>query len=193
MEGLQNILLWPFRKLKNRLSPEKNKVYFRFELTPEEIDSLGAGMSDYHRGRVFEEYIANLYRLQGNKAWTTGELREQGLLPPSIQKRGGSGEQGVDVVLLAPQGEKIAIQCKLYKGKVDNKAIQEIVAALPLYEAQFGVVITNNYFTGPAQDLAASNGVLLIDREGLQQLIKNTRKKLIKRQESKEKKQNKSA
>jgi Restriction endonuclease len=44
---------------------------------------------------------------------------------------------------------------------------------MPLYEGDQAVVITNQYFTKPAIELAAANNVLLIDRDRLQQLIKN--------------------
>lgn len=151
-----------------------------------DIDQI-QGSSDYDRGRQFEEIVAEAYCRLGYEAKTTGQLRSEGLLPESIQKRGGSGEQGVDVLVRIPlprghfsgQKEKImAVQCKLYKGKVDNKAVQEIVAALPLYGADFGVVITNNYFTQPAKELAEANGVELVNRIKLQKLLEKSYQKI---------------
>jgi restriction system protein len=73
--------------------------------------------------------------------------------------------------------ERIIIQCKHYGKKVDNGAVQEIHSAKALYQGQLAVVITNNYFTKPAQELAAANGVRLIDREGLAQLIQKATQK----------------
>ena len=74
-------------------------------------------------------------------------------------------------------GAIMAVQCKLYKNKVDNKAVQEIVAALPLYGADFGIVVTNNFFTQPARELAKANDVKLVNRKGLQDLLANSYKK----------------
>ena len=157
--------------------PEEVKYFM------EEVDNI-QGDSDYERGRIFEELVAEAYNRLGYYAETTGTMREKGTLPASIQKRGGSGEQGVDVMVKIPAhlagnstGAIMAVQCKLYKSKVDNKAVQEIVAALPLYGADLGVVVTNNYFTRPAQELAEVNNIQLVDRDGLQKLLVNSYKK----------------
>ena len=74
----------------------------------------------------------------------------------------------------------LAIQCKHYSKKVDNGAIQEINTALSMYRAHHGVVITNNYFTKPAQELAEANGVTLINRDRLVDLIAKATDKFYK-------------
>lgn len=148
------------------------------DLTLDQIDDFGDKKSkDYvvQKGRMFEDYIANLYRTAGYNAKTTTELRAEGKLPPSIQKRGGSGEQGVDVLVEIPlkngSTKLLAIQCKHYSNKVENAAVQEIATALAMYKADQGCVITNNYFTKPAIDLALVNNVILVDRDGLKKMI----------------------
>lgn len=142
--------------------------------TIEEIDAFGKG-DTYEKGRQFEEFIAQMYRTLGYNAKTTTQLRQEGKLPTSIQARGGSGEQGVDVIysVFDQNGEekKVIIQCKHYSNKVDNGAIQEIVTALAMYNAHHAVVITNNLFTKPARELADVNGVTLIDRHRLPKVI----------------------
>jgi len=148
-----------------------SKSVYNINKTLEEIDQLGNG-DTYEKGRLFEEYVANLYRKFGYKAWTTTEMRKAGKLPGDIQKRGGSGEQGVDVLVFDHESKQnVIIQCKHYSNKVSNSAIQEIVAAKPLYKAQKAIVITNQTFTEPAKELAKSNNVQLIDRQALADLI----------------------
>lgn len=51
--------------------------------------------------------------------------------------------------------------------KVGIKAVQEIVSAKNFYNAHRCMVITNNYFTDSAINLAKSNNVKLIDRDKL--------------------------
>ena len=45
-----------------------------------------------------------------------------------------ANDQGADVIVTGPQGQRIAIQVKHYKRKVGNKAVQEIVASKALYD-----------------------------------------------------------
>lgn len=145
------------------------------------IDKFGNG-DTYEKGRQFEEYVAQIYRVMGYNAKTTTQLRLEGKLPPEVQSKGGSGDQGVDVVVpvynqQSGQEERIIIQCKHYSQKVENKAVQEIYSAKNMYNGHLAVVITNNYFTQQAKDLAAANGVKLINRDELAQLIQNAVKK----------------
>jgi restriction system protein len=72
-----------------------------------------------------------------------------------------SRDQGVDVVG-EKDGIRVVIQCKLYKRPVGNKAVQEIVAARAYEKANYGIVVTNNRYTQDAEDLAATNKVLLL-------------------------------
>ena len=82
-----------------------------------------------------------------------------------------SGDQGADLVVVK-FGEKTVIQAKCYSGKVGNYAIQEIFAAMNLYKAHKGMVVTNNYFTPAAFELADANNIELIDRDSLEELIR---------------------
>jgi len=179
-------VVWPFLFIKEKILFGIKKIWFKFRKIPScpinkslsEIDNFGNG-DTYEKGRIFEEYIAQMYRVIGYDAKTTTQLRKEGKLPPSIQARGGSGEQGVDViynVLTEQGGKKVIIQCKHYSQKVSNQAIQEIVGAMKLYQGDHAVVITNNYFTKPAIELALANGVTLIDRDRLKEVISKATK-----------------
>jgi restriction system protein len=81
-----------------------------------------------------------------------------------------SGDQGADLILSRDRG-RIAVQVKRYSSKVSNKAVQEVVASKALYKCTEGLVVTNNYFTNSAIELAKANGIGLIDRDELKRII----------------------
>ena len=105
---------------------------------------------DCLNGHEFESVVVDIFRHYGFQATKTK----------------GSGDQGADVIL-TKNGSRVAVQCKCYSGKVSNKAIQEVVGSLKIYNCETGVVVTNSYFTKSAAVLAASNGIFLMNRDEL--------------------------
>ena len=80
-----------------------------------------------------------------------------------------SRDQGVDVV--AEKGSvRVVLQCKLYARPVGNKSVQEIAAARVHEQANYGVVVTNNRYTPAAEQLASTNGILLLHYRDLHNL-----------------------
>lgn len=77
-----------------------------------------------------------------------------------------TGDQGIDIIAEKDK-VKIAVQTKCYSNKVGNHAIMEAVAGMKHYSASKCMVITNNYFTKKAIELANSNSVILWDRDAL--------------------------
>ena len=110
---------------------------------------------DNMKGEEFELFIAEYFKKHGYKAVVT-----------TI-----SGDYGVDVII---ENEliKIGIQAKRYTDKVTNSAIQEVVAGIKHYNLDKGMVITNNYFTRAAIELAKDNNITLWDRKTLMEKIK---------------------
>ncbi len=94
--------------------------------------------------------------------WTAELLGHFGFT--NIEVTRGSGDQGVDV-LAHKDGIKYAIQCKCYSSNLGNKSIQEVHSGKSIYHCQVGAVITNQYFTTGAKELAEATGVLLWDRD----------------------------
>lgn len=93
-----------------------------------------------------------------------------------VEKTPKSRDYGADLVITTKY-EKIVIQCKLYfNHNVGNSAVQEINTAKNYYDATIGLVITNSFFTKPAKTLAESNGVKLIDRDGLIEFLSSNKK-----------------
>lgn len=109
--------------------------------------------TDKMTGNEFEDFLQSLFLLLGYK----------------VNKTKLSGDFGADLIL--EKDEKIIVQAKRYNKKVSLSAIQEITAAKKHYSINNAWVITNNYFTKPANDLAVENNIRLIDREELAKLI----------------------
>lgn len=109
---------------------------------------------DQLNGYEFEDFLKNLFSKMGYQ----------------VEQTKLSGDQGADLVVVK-FGEKTVIQAKRYGAKVGNYAVQEIMAAISLYKAQKGMVVTNSYFTPAAVELANANNIELIDRDALEELI----------------------
>ncbi|HEY8347478.1 MAG TPA: restriction endonuclease [Symbiobacteriaceae bacterium] len=110
---------------------------------------------DVMTGSEFEQFLGKLFSAMGYETVITK----------------ATGDQGADLVL-TKFGETTVVQAKRYSQPVGNKAVQEIVAAKALYNAQHAIVVTNSTFTPAALDLAASNKVELWDRHRLAELIR---------------------
>jgi len=110
---------------------------------------------DLMDGTEFENFISLLFSKMGYKSEVTKH----------------SGDQGIDVIA-EKRNYKIGIQTKCYSNSVGNSAIQEVVAGKSYYSCDKVIVITNNYFTNAAADLALANNVLLWDRNILVEKIK---------------------
>lgn len=109
---------------------------------------------DEMSGKEFEDYLI-------------GWFSSKGL---SVDKTKMTGDQGIDI-LLSNAYEKIGIQCKRWKSKVGNSAIQEAYAGAEYYKCDKAVVITNNYFTKEAISLSTQIGVELWDRDVLERKL----------------------
>ncbi|MFZ2497529.1 MAG: restriction endonuclease [Methanosarcina sp.] len=89
----------------------------------------------------------------------------------SVEQTPLSCDQGADLILTSKKGTRTAVQVKRYSSKVSNKAVQEVVAAKGFHKCTEGIVVTNNYFTNPARQLAEANNIDLMDRNELMQMI----------------------
>lgn len=97
----------------------------------------------------FEHYVADRLRRQG---YTDVRLTEH-------------YDLGIDVI--AKKGGVVwGVQVKHYNSKqVGVDAVRQAVTALKRYKCDRAMVVTNNFFTEPAQILANSNSCVLVDRK----------------------------
>lgn len=113
------------------------------------------GDMDLMEGHEFEYYCADL-------------LRRAGFLEVEVTR--GSGDYGIDI-LAERDGVTYAIQCKRYDGPVGVKAVQEAYAGRDYYDRMVGAVMTNQYFTRPAVEVAQKLKILLWDRGYLDSML----------------------
>lgn len=110
---------------------------------------------DEMEGHDFEYYCADL-------------LKEKGFL--EVQVTNGSRDYGVDI-LAEKDGVTYAIQCKCYSTPVGVTAVQEAYAGRDYYDRMVGVVLTNQYFTAPAVEVAKKLKIMLWDRGYLEGMM----------------------
>ena len=82
----------------------------------------------------------------------------------------GSGDYGIDI-LAQKDGVTYGIQCKCYATPVGVKAVQEAYAGRDYYDCMVGVVLTNQYFTTPAVEVAKKLKIMLWDRGYLESMM----------------------
>jgi len=99
-----------------------------------------------NEGIEFELYVKDILERNGIYAKTTP----------------ASGDYGADLVF-SYSGYTFCVQCKNYQSSVGIKAVQEVLGSLSYYHGDYGIVVTNSFFTQAAIRQAASAGVLLID------------------------------
>lgn len=109
----------------------------------------------------FEEYIADLL---------------EGLGYQRVNIRGGSGDQGVDI-LAEKAGERVAIQCKRYKGMVGPHEVRDLMGAMGSADAQRGLLITTGVFSIQAERMLGEAQIEMIDGNKLIEVIAEARTK----------------
>lgn len=112
---------------------------------------------DLMEGHEFEYYCAEL-------------LRQAGFVDVEVTR--GSGDYGVDI-LAEREGVTYAVQCKRYDGPVGVKAVQEAYAGRDFYDRMVGAVMTDQYFTRPAVEVARKLKILLWDRGYLESMAED--------------------
>ncbi|MBR4084962.1 MAG: restriction endonuclease [Lachnospiraceae bacterium] len=113
------------------------------------------GDIDLMEGHDFEYFCADL-------------LCKKGFQEVEVTK--GSGDYGIDI-LAQKDGVTYGIQCKCYTTPVGVKAVQEAYAGRDYYDCMVGVVLTNQYFTTPAVEVAKKLKIMLWDRGYLESMM----------------------
>jgi restriction system protein len=118
-----------------------------------------------HDARMREEHVPSMSPLEYEQ-FAARLLERAGW---KVSHCGRAGDQGCDVVAEL-RGFKAVVQCKLYRVRVGNNAVQQIAGARRHYNAQIMVVVAPSGFTRSAEQLAASNGVNLMHHSQLHAL-----------------------
>lgn len=99
-------------------------------------------------GEEFEKYLATIFVLLGYK----------------VELTNNSGDYGADLILTKDKDITV-VQAKRYDNTVGISAIQEVIGSKKYYKASKCMVVTNNYFTSNAKELALYNNVELWNRD----------------------------
>jgi len=129
-------------------------IFYRSYVKNKKLKLSGISEIDKMDGFQFEYYLSLVFKGLGYKSKVTKSR----------------GDFGADLVL-TKDSQKVVVQAKRYSKKVGIKAIQEINTSRNYYGAEHAWVVSNNYFTKPAQVLAEKNQVHLVDREELMKMI----------------------
>ncbi|NAZ83023.1 restriction endonuclease [Kineococcus sp. R8] len=106
-------------------------------------------------GPAFEQLVARLLRRDGWREVTVS---------------GGAGDLGADVTARHPgDGSLLVVQCKRYAGRaVSSPDLQRFLGTVfHHHRADHAVYVTTSWYSRPALALAASSGVLTLDRRAL--------------------------
>jgi restriction system protein len=114
---------------------------------------------------VFREFSDDMAPTEF-ESFCAEELRRAGW---SARVTRHSHDQGVDVVA-EKRDVRVVLQCKLYTRPVGNKSVQEAAAAKAHEQANYGIVVSNARYTSAAEQLASTNGILLLHYSDLANL-----------------------
>ncbi len=106
-------------------------------------------------GKAFENYLAVQFRRLGYRVSLTED----------------TNDYGADLIL-KKRGKTIVVQAKRYDRNIGISAVQEAVGSVAYYEADGAMVVTNQYFTKNAKNLARQNEVDLWGREEIRKKFK---------------------
>ena len=113
---------------------------------------------DNMEGHEFEHFCADLLKRRGFK---------------EVRVTKGSGDFGIDI-LAERDGISYGIQCKNYTTPIGVKAVQEVYAGRDYYDCMVGVVMSNQYFTGPAVEAAKKLKIVLWDRGYIEEMLEES-------------------
>lgn len=143
----------------NKFTKQAQKMYKQHQKYQKQrhqnYNNITLAQVDRMTGEEFEYFLASLFTRMGYK----------------VQNTPLSGDYGADLILQG-QGGVTVVQAKRYKSNVGVSAVQEIVSARPMYNAQRAMVVSNAEFTQQAQTLARANGVLLVGRTMLADMVR---------------------
>ena len=141
----------------SKIDVNKIKIKTTYQVRQEYKNEYSIFDVDRLNGNEFEKFVGQLLEICGFS---------------NVIITGKAGDQGGDIIA-TKDDTKYVIQAKRYavNRRVNNKAVQEVVAALPIYNGNMGIVITNSYFQPSAMELANAHNVELWDRNKVSEML----------------------
>lgn len=110
-------------------------------------------VADALSGSQFEHWVARLMRASGCHG---------------VRVSGGAGDKGADVTGYAADGRRLVVQCKRYSNKVGSPDVQRFAGtAHQIHGADVALLVTTNYLTAQAADVARQCRIHVVDRDAL--------------------------
>jgi restriction system protein len=107
----------------------------------------------------FEKLVAHIYQKLGYTS----------------TRRGGANPDGGIDLIIAKDGQQIAVQCKQWKAwSVGVKPVREFLGALTDAGIQKGIFITLRGYTADAKHLAEKHDIEIVNEVGLTQMLEST-------------------
>jgi hypothetical protein len=104
--------------------------------------------SSQQKGEIYEKHVIKI--LEENYGYILEE------------HTGGSGDGGVDLIMIDIQEKRVAIQCKFSSKKlIGSRVVGEIHKGKDLKKADYGMICSNRAFTSQCQDEAFELGIKL--------------------------------
>jgi restriction system protein len=93
----------------------------------------------------------------------------------TVTRMGGANPDGGIDLIIAKDGERIAVQCKQWKTwNVGVKAVREFLGALTHAGIRKGIFVTLCGYTGDAKQLAEQHGIEMVNETALADLLEKT-------------------
>jgi restriction system protein len=105
--------------------------------------------------KEFEEFVAILFRNKGYR----------------VMMRGRSGDRGVDLELMKPDGKRAIVQCKRYRRKIGPEIARELYGTLLHEKAAHAFLVTTAGISDATRTWARGKSMTLIDGPTLQGII----------------------
>lgn len=94
------------------------------------------------------------------EAWVQQLFRSRGYF---TQNTPDSGDHGVDLWVVSPQGERAIVQCKRYRGAVGEAAVRDLYGVMQHEAAPRGFLVTTGSISAAAGRWAQGKPIELID------------------------------
>lgn len=161
--GLIALVLFALRKRGQNViaaSSKRDRSHYEADLGRWKAycqDHCGIDQIDGMTGPGFEHRLATMFASMGYTVGTTS----------------AGNDFGADLVLTF-NGVRTVVQAKRWNSLVGVSAVQEVHASRSYYGATHAMVVTNNWYTKQARQLAGKANVDLWDRDRLIQVLRET-------------------
>ena len=161
--------LMPLAEFRNGLGLCE-RIYFDIE-----VRRFGSQLEHFNPNRFITMYLVDGMDGFEFEAFLVNVFQTIGF---DVKETKKTADQGADL-FVSRFGKTMVIQAKNYTGSVGNAAVQQAISAKAFYGCDEAMVVTNSYFTKSANELAATAGVRLVDRDALQGYLDDYNQKLI--------------